>query len=142
MLLCIQNLIHSGIIYPQKFVCSSNSVRVIMLTLGMLLVDELIYWFIFRLVQDKYFGYLKEDFSESRRATFGNVPGRDVELPRLTGGASSPAKAVIALLFLKRLVSPISAMSCGPYTFPTPNMDITVSYSGSEEAILSISFRM
>ena len=65
----IQNLIHFGIVYSQKFVCSSDSVGIIMLSFRAFLDDELIHRFIFWFAQDKYFGYLKENFSESCRTT-------------------------------------------------------------------------
>lgn len=49
--------------YSQKFICSSNPVRIIMLSLGTFLVNKLIYRFVFRLIQNKNFGYLKKNFS-------------------------------------------------------------------------------
>lgn len=79
----IQNLIHFGIVYSQKFVCSSDSVGIIMLSFRAFLDDELIHRFIFWFAQDKYFGYLKENFSESCRTTFGNMPGGYIKLSRL-----------------------------------------------------------
>ena len=79
----IQNLIHFGIVYSQEFVCSSDSVGIIMLSFRAFLDDELIHRFIFRFAQDKYFGYLKENFSESCRTTFGNMPGGYIKLSRL-----------------------------------------------------------
>ena len=82
-LLPVKNLIYFGIIYPQKFVCSSDPVRVIMFTLGTLFINELIYGFVFRLIQNKYFGYLEKNFSESCRATLGNMPRSDIKLSRL-----------------------------------------------------------
>ena len=39
----IQNLIHFGIVYSQKFVCSSDSVGIIMLSFRAFLDDELIH---------------------------------------------------------------------------------------------------
>ena len=47
------------------------------------------------------------------------------------GGASIPAKATNAFLFLKRRTSPISAIRAGPVTGPAPSIRITTSYSGS-----------
>lgn len=44
----IQNLIHFGIVYSQEFVCSSNSVGIIMLSFRAFLDDELIHRFMFR----------------------------------------------------------------------------------------------
>ena len=82
-LLSIQNLIYFRIIDPQKFVCSSDPVGVIMLAFGTFLVDKLVHRFIFRFVKDIYFGYLKENFSECCGATLGNVPRRYIELSRL-----------------------------------------------------------
>ena len=73
-LLSIQNLIYFRIIDPQKFVCSSDPVGVIMLAFGTFLVDKPVHRFIFRFVKDIYFGYLKENFSECCGATLGNVP--------------------------------------------------------------------
>ena len=70
----IQNLIHFGIVYSQEFVCSSDSVGIIMLSFRAFLDDELIHRFIFGLVKNKYLSYLKKDFSESCGTTFGNVP--------------------------------------------------------------------
>ncbi len=67
-------MIYFRIIDPQKLVCSSDPVRVIMLAFGTLFVNELIHRFIFGLVKNKYLSYLKKDFSESCGTTFGNVP--------------------------------------------------------------------
>ena len=47
-----QNLIYFSIIDPQKFVCSSDPVGVIMFAFGTLFVDKLINRFIFRFVKD------------------------------------------------------------------------------------------
>ena len=41
----IQNLIYFSIVYSQKLVCGSDSVRVMMLSFGTFLVDELLYRF-------------------------------------------------------------------------------------------------
>lgn len=54
-----------------------------MLSFRAFLDDELIHRFIFWFAQDKYFGYLKENFSESCRTTFGNMPGGYIKLSRL-----------------------------------------------------------
>lgn len=79
----IQNLIYFSIVYSQKLVCGSDSVRVMMLFFGTFLVDELVYRLGFRLVKNIYFGYLKENFSKCRRTTFGNMPGGYIKLSRL-----------------------------------------------------------
>ena len=52
-------MIYFRIIDPQKLVCSSDPVRVIMLAFGTLFVNELIHRFIFGLVKNKYLSYLK-----------------------------------------------------------------------------------
>ncbi len=51
-----------------------------------------------------------------------------------------PAKATSAFLEWKRRTSPISALSWGPRAGPTPNIRITMGYSGSEAARDCISF--
>ena len=61
-----QDLIYFRKIDPQKFVCSSDPVGVIMFAFGTLFVDKLIHRFIFRFVKDIYFSYLKKNLSEPR----------------------------------------------------------------------------
>ena len=70
------------------------------------------------------------------------VMGRDLEMccPESSGSVSYPKNAVIARLLWKRLVSPISAISCGPVDSPTPYIPITTSYSGNVEDNRFISF--
>lgn len=58
----------------------------------------------------------------------------------LTPG-STPAKAVIAPLWVNRVTSPISAMSWGPSEEPTPFISITTGYSGSLAAVSFMSVR-
>ena len=48
---------------------------------------------------------------------------------------STPAKAVSAPLCVKRVTSPISAISWGPSDGPTPFIAITTGYSGSVAAV-------
>lgn len=62
MLLFVQHLIYFRKIDPQKFVCSSDPVGVIMFAFGTLFVNKLIHRFIFRFVKDIYFSYLKRTF--------------------------------------------------------------------------------
>lgn len=50
----------------------------------------------------------------------------------------TPAKAVRAPRCVKRVTSPISAMSWGPSVGPTPFIFMTTGYSGSVEAVSSI----
>lgn len=51
---------------------------------------------------------------------------------------STPAKAVNASRCVKRVTSPISAISCGPREGPTPCIAMTTGYSGRAEAVSSI----
>lgn len=63
----------------------------------------------------------------------------DSKAPDWNGGASIPAKATRAFLFLNRRTSPISAIRAGPVTGPAPSICITISYSGSSAASRYIS---
>ena len=66
---------------------------------------------------------------------------QDFHIGDWNGGASTPAKATRAFLFVKRRTSPISAISFGPVTSPAPCMAMTTSYSGSRDANRFISVR-
>lgn len=81
---------------------------------------------------------LKKRLVQPRRAVFGNVPVLRFKGAR-QGGASTLAKATKDCLQSKGQTSPISAMSWGPRTGPTPNIPITTGYSGSCEVNMSIS---
>ena len=60
-------------------------------------------------------------------------------VPDWSAPGSTPAKAVMEFLWVKRVTSPISAMSCGPRESPTPRMAMTTGYSGSWAARVRIS---
>lgn len=99
------------------------------------LINELIHRFIFRFVQDKYFGYLKEDFSKSYRATLGYIKLFRLVLWNIKSCKSRYCSSVSE-------TSGVTNLGNKLWTIRLSNTKHEpVSYSGNEEAILFISLR-
>lgn len=90
-LLLIKHLIYFGKINTQKLIGSGYPVRIIMLTLGTLFVNELIYWFIFWGFQNIDFSYLKKTFLSAGEPRLEICLDVMSSCPDWYGGASSPA---------------------------------------------------
>lgn len=79
----VQVLFYSGIVNTQELVGGSHHVDTVGLSLGALLVHELIDWIIGRRTSEDGAHYEEKRPAQSGRAAFGDTPAADFYLTRL-----------------------------------------------------------